>query len=178
MPNETLARRYATAIFQLAAEAGTIEAVGRELRGFVATLGADPEVDRFFRSPVVDRNEKMRVIGETFSGLGEIALHTVLLLIRKRRERLAPEIVEQYQRLEREARGARTLHVTSARELSQTELDGIVARLSALYSTPFDVTQKVDTDLIGGIRLTMGDKRIDGTIAGRLDDLARLLSTN
>ena len=53
-----------------------------------------------------------------------------------------------------------------------------MAKLTAAYQTPFDVTQNVDPDLIGGVRITMGDKRIDGTIAGRLDDLARMLSTN
>jgi len=80
--------------------------------------------------------------------------------------------------LERQARGAQTLQVTSARPLSKVELDALVARLSATFKTPFDVTESVDPNLIGGVRITMGDKRIDGTIAGRLDDLARMLSTN
>jgi len=54
----------------------------------------------------------------------------------------------------------------------------LVARLAARYNTTFDVTQTVDPQLIGGVRITMGDKRIDGTVAGRLDDIARMLSTN
>lgn len=178
MPDETLARRYATAIFQLATDANAVPAVGHDLHTFVAALAADEDVDRFFRSPVVDRTEKTAVIGQAFDKLHELALHAILLLIRKRRESLAPEIVHQYDVLEREARGAQTLRVTSARELSKAELDAIVARLTASYKTPLDVTQTVDKDLIGGIRLTIGDKRIDGTIAGRLDDLARALSTN
>jgi F-type H+-transporting ATPase subunit delta len=178
MPNETLARRYATAVFDLARQANAVADVGRDLHAFVAALAADAEVDRFFRSPVIDRTQKSDVISAAFAGLHELALHTVLLLIRKRRETLTAEIVRQYDRHEREARGAQTLRVTSARALSSSEIDGIVARLSQIYSTPFDVTQMVDANLIGGIRLTMGDTRIDGTIAGRLDDLARLLSTN
>jgi F-type H+-transporting ATPase subunit delta len=178
MPNETLARRYATAIFQLAGEAGAVADVGHDLHTFVAALAADADVDKFYRSPVVDRNEKSAVIGEAFGKLHEIALHAILLLIRKRRESLAPEIVAQYDILEREARGAQTLRVTTARPLAQAELDALVAKIAAAFKTPFDVTQNVDPDLIGGVRITMGDKRIDGTIAGRLDDLARLLSTN
>jgi ATP synthase F1 delta subunit len=142
MPNETLARRYATAIFQLATEANAVPAVGHDLHTFVA------------------------------------ALHAILLLIRKRREALAPEIVAQFDILERRARNAQTLQVTSARPLDQADLDALVAKLAATFKTPFDVTQSVDPELIGGVRLTMGDKRIDGTIAGRLDDLARMLSTN
>lgn len=178
MPNETLARRYATAIFQLASEANAVPAVGSDLHTFVSALEADADVNRFFRSPVVDRTEKATVIGEAFGKLHDVALHAVLLLIQKRREALAPEIVAQYDVLERQARGAQTLNVTSARPLAKADLDALVAKLTARFKTPFDVTQEVDPELIGGVRITMGDKRIDGTIAGRLDDLARMLSTN
>jgi F-type H+-transporting ATPase subunit delta len=138
MANETLARRYATAVFQLAVEAGAVKQVGHDLHTFVAAL----------------------------------------VLVQKRREALAPEIVAQFDVLEREARGAQTLRVTTARPLGQAELDAIVAKLGAAFKTPLEVTQTVDPELIGGVQLTVGDKRIDGTIAGRLDDLARMLSTN
>jgi len=178
MPNETLARRYATAVFGLAEEANKTTAVQRDLHTFVAALAADESVLKFFRSPVVDRAEKTEVVAQAFSRLDPIALHTILLLIRKRRESLVEEIVRQYDILERESRGAQTLLVTSARELSPGELDALVKRLATAYHTQFDVTQTVDPSLIGGVRITMGEKRADGTIAGRLDDIARLLSTN
>jgi F-type H+-transporting ATPase subunit delta len=178
MPNETLARRYATAVFALATDVGAVTQVGHDLHTFVAALAADAEVSAFYRSPIVNRGEKAAVIAQAFDQLHEIALHTVLVLIQKRREALAEEIVAQYDVLEREARGANTLRVTTARPLGQAELDAIVAKLGDAYKTPLDVTQSVDPQLIGGVRLTIGDKRIDGTIAGRLDDLARMLSTN
>jgi len=178
MPNETLARRYATAIFQLASEASAVDRVRTDLHGFVDALHKDDGVRRFFVAPIVDREEKAGVIGQSFGNLSEIARHAILLLIHKRREGLIEEIVRQYDRLEREARGAQTLRVTTARKLAPAELDAVVAKLSAAYHTPFDVTQTVDPALIGGIRITMNDKRIDGTVAGRLDDLARMLSTH
>ena len=178
MPNETLARRYATAVFQLAQEAGKVQPVQHDLHTFVEALDRDETVRRFFRSPVVDRKEKETIVAQAFAKLDPIALHTVLLLIRKRRESLAETIVEQFDVLEREARGAQELRVVSARPLAQNELDTLVQRLSAAYRTKFDVTQSVDPSLIGGIRITMGDRLIDGTIAGRLDDIALLLSHN
>ncbi len=88
------------------------------------------------------------------------------------------EIVAQYDMLERQARGAQTLQRHQRPAAPEAELDALVAKLRDAYKTPFDVTQNVDPELIGGVRITMGDKRIDGTIAGRLDDLARMLSTN
>jgi len=176
--NETLARRYATAIFELARESSAISPVQHDLHTFVDALAADEEVRKFFRSPVIDRREKTEIIGRAFEKLSPIALHSILLLIRKRRENLIGEIVHQYDDLERAARGAQPLVVTSARPLSQAELDAIVQRLARAYDTKFDLTQSVDPELIGGVRILLGDKRVDGSIAGRLDDIARLLSTN
>ena len=178
MPNETLARRYATAVFQLAQEGDKIGEVQRDLRSFVAALDADPSIRKFFVSPVVDRTEKADLIAQGFAKLDPIALHTVLLLIRKRREGLIDEILAQFDLLEQAARGARPLDVVSARPLGKAELAALVARLGKAYHTKFDISQAVDPELIGGVRITVGDLRADGTVAGRLDDIARLLSTN
>lgn len=178
MPNETLARRYATAVFQLAQEAGKVAEIRRDLHAFATSLDADARVRRFFVSPVVDRTAKSEIVTQAFGKLDPIALHTILLLIRKRREPLVDEIVQQYDVLEQAARGARTLAVVSARPLAKAELDALVARLAAAYHTAFDVKESVDASLIGGVRITIGDLRADGTVAGRLDDIARLLSTN
>ena len=178
MPNETLARRYATAVFQLAQESGRIGAVQHDLHTFAGALAADAAVRRFYRSPVIDRKEKESIVAGAFDKLDPIALHTVLLLIRKRREALVDEIVRQFDDLERSARGAQLLRVASARPLPKAELDAIVRRLADAFHTSFDVTPTVDPQLIGGVRITMGDKAADGTVEGRLEDIARLLSTN
>jgi len=176
--NETVARRYATAIFELAKEANAIPQVGHDLHTVEQTLQADDTVRNFFRSPVVDRKEKAEIIGRAFDKLHEVALHAVLLLVRKRREAIFEQIVAQYDILEQQSRGAAPLRVETARELTKAELDELVAKLAKLYNTTFDVSQTIDPELIGGVRITMGDKRIDGTVAGRLNDIARLLSTN
>ncbi len=178
MANETLARRYATAIFSLAQEQQKVRPVQHDLHTFVEALAADDQVRRFYRSPVVDRKEKEQIVAQGFAKLDPIALHAILLLVRKRRETLVYEIVRQYDDLEREARGAEPLRVTSARKLTKDELDLIVSRLSQAHETPFDVTQSVDPKLIGGVRIAMGDRVADGTVAGKLDDIARLLSQN
>jgi F-type H+-transporting ATPase subunit delta len=176
---ETISRRYATAIFSLARERDAIEEVGRDLGAMLEAITADETVRRFFYAPVVDRKEKARIISETFGrSVHEIALHSVLLLIRKRRERYLREILAQYRALEIEASGREPLEIVSARELARADVDALVDRLSRLYNKRFVVTQRVDPKLIGGIRLTMGDRRIDGSIAGRLDELARTLSQN
>ena len=109
------------------------------------------------------------------SGFDEVARHAVLLLIRKRREALLAPIVAEYEKLALADSGRERLQIASARSLPPAELERIVTRLSRLYKKSFEVQQNIDPALLGGVRITMGDRRIDATIAGRLDEFAREL---
>ena len=176
MANETLARRYAQAVFDLAQEQSAVERVGRDLTVLSDAILSDAQTRAFFVAPIIDRKAKEQALTASFAGkTDELALHTVLLLVRKRREALLREVVNQYRAIEMNARGARPLTVTSALQLSSQQLSELVNDLEKRYATHFEVTQKVDPDLIGGVRIMMGDRRIDGSLAGRLDELSREL---
>ena len=176
MANEIAARRYATAVFQLASAAQAVQPVGRDLHALADAIYQDEATERFFLSPVIERSQKERVLASAFAGKAhDVALHTVLLLVRKRREVLLGEIVRQYDALELQARGAEPLTITSARELSGDALRTLIGRLETAYGKRFEVTQRVDPALIGGVRIMMGDRRIDGSVEGRLEELSRTL---
>ena len=175
MASETLARRYATAVFELALEARAVPQVGRDLHAIAAMIEAQSEAKAFFLAPIIDRKNKERVLRASFAGMHELALHLVLLLVRKRREALLREVVEQYDVLERRSRGARTLVLTTAKPLAARERDETVARLEKIYGERFDVQEQVEPRLIGGLRITMDDRRVDGSVEGRLEDLSRTL---
>lgn len=176
MANQKAARRYAQAIFELASEAGCAEAVGRDLRVISESIQENAATSEFFRSPVVDRKEKERVLSAAFGGNAhDVAVQALLLLVRKRRESLLGEIVHQYEALEQQSRGAEPLTITSAKPLSASELRAMTQRLEAIYGRHFEVTQEVDPQLIGGVRIMMGDRRVDGSIEGRLQEFSRAL---
>jgi F-type H+-transporting ATPase subunit delta len=179
MASEKLARRYATAIFMLAEERDAVARVGDDLAQAQAAIGEGLAFE-FFVAPVIGRPDKERVLEQTFEGkLDEIALHALLLLVRKRREALLGTIVSEYRKLQLAALGEERLTVTSARPLEGTELQAMVERLERHYQKKFQVQQVVDPDLIGGVRILMGDRRIDGTVSGTLENLARtLFATN
>ncbi len=176
MANQKLARRYATAIFQLAAEQKAVDQVGSELRILSEAIEDNKSALNFFLSPVVEREQKERTLVAAFEGKAHpIALHAMLLLVRKRRERLLREIVREYEALEIAARGLEPLTVTSAKPLAAAELSRLVAQLEKIYGKKFEVTQRVQPDLIGGLRILMGDRRVDGSVEGRFQELARTL---
>jgi F-type H+-transporting ATPase subunit delta len=174
--NEKLSQRYAQAVFSLAGDNNAIETVGNDLSSIARAIGEDETAHAFFVAPVIERKTKEQVLMSVFDGkVNDIALHALLLLVRKRREGYLDEIVSEYRKLELARRGAEPLVFTTARELPETELRAMVARLEQLYRKTFEVTVRVDPSLIGGVRITMDDRRIDGTVAGRLEELTRAL---
>ncbi len=178
MVNQTLARRYAVAVDMIARERAIGEKIAADLTAIAAAIGDRGKIYEFFSSPVVPRPDKERLLTEAFGEkVDPVALHTLLLLVRKRRESLLGALVKEFLALQRAARGAETLVMTSARPLERHEYVELVAKLERAYGKKFEVTQEVDPKLIGGVRLMMGDRRIDASIAGRLDSLARELST-
>jgi F-type H+-transporting ATPase subunit delta len=175
--NQTLARRYAIAIAALAREQNAVERIGSDLRSVSGILSAPGIVHDFFVSPVIDRPAKERILLEIFNGtMHPVALHGVLLLVRKRREPLLAAIVAEYAALERAARGAEALTIESARPIERSEFARLIERLEAAYGKKFEVSEIVNPSLIGGLRLMMGDRRIDDSVAGRLGALARELA--
>ena len=176
MANETLARRYASAVFSLAKEANSVEAIGSELAMVARTIGSDPVTADFFISPVVARGDKESALTAAFRDrIGTIALHTLLLLVRKRREGLLGELVAEYRKLELADRGVEPLTLTTARELSEAEVRSTVEQLERIYGRKFEAVVHRDPKLIGGMRVAMGDRVIDGSVAGRLEELTRTL---
>ncbi len=176
MANETLARRYATAVFALASDAGSVERVGAELTTILRTIHSDPVILQYFTSPIVNRVDKEQALLESLRGkVGDVPLHTVLLLVRKRRESLLEELVTEYDKLARAARGVEPLLVTTARELTESDVRALVESMERTYGKKFEASVTVDPSLIGGVRVVMGDRMIDGSVSGRLEELTRSL---
>lgn len=175
----TLARRYAIAAYALAVQANAVDRVRTDLERIEGSIERDEGAKQFFFAPVVGRDEKERALAKVFEGrVGEIALHTVLLLIRKHRERLLQPMIVEYRKLEMSGQGLEPLVVTSAKKLAKDEFSNVVSRIERIFGRRFEARLIVDPELVGGMRITMGDRRVDGTIAGRLEELSRTLATS
>ncbi len=176
MANETLARRYATAVFSLANDANAVELSGRELEMIERTIDADPATADFFVSPVVARGDKEHAFTAAFKGRSERSRSTrCCFWYASVAKRCSTHWSSEYRKLEQAARGVEPLTLTSARELSESEVRAIVEQLERLYSKKFEADVRYDPSLIGGVRIAMGDRVIDGSVAGRLEELTRTL---
>ena len=114
------------------------EKIAADLTAIAAAIGDRGKIHEFFASPVVPRPDKERLLTEAFGEkVDPVALHTLLLLVRKR-ETLLGALVKEFLALQRAARGAETLVMTSARPLERHEYAELVERLERAYGKKFE----------------------------------------
>lgn len=176
MPNETVARRYSAALFSLAKQAGSVEQTIGELDAFVEALGSDAALREFYESPVIDRGEKIDLIARALADrFGELVLNFIILLVRKRRENLAPVIARQMHALVDDDEGKAVATIATAGPLSEAEVAALARRLSNVYKRTIVPVGRVDAGLLGGAVIQVGDRYVDASVAGKLESIRRHL---
>ena len=173
MLNLQLARKYSRAIFELAQDEGKLVPYGEELAGVCKDLESVPGIWGYFSNPELQRSDKKALIKKLFEGeLSEDVYDFLLLLVDKRRMSLFPAIVSQYEELSNEARHIVVADVTTARPLSKTQKDKLEDKLEVVTGKTVKVRLHEDPKIIGGVIVRIGDKRIDGSVTGKLSALA------
>ena len=171
----TVARPYAEAAFKLADEAGAL-AKWSEMLGALAQVGQDARV----RAGVADPNLSdaqvaglfISILAGKLSGDGE---NFVRLLAQNGRLELLPQIREQFEALRNEREGVVEAEVQSAFELSEAQLADLVQRLEKKTGRKVRTQVSVDRELIGGVKIVLGDKVIDGSARAQLGALETAL---
>jgi F-type H+-transporting ATPase subunit delta len=173
---ESIAKRYSEALYSLATEQGLTARVSEELDGFVDLLAKQPEIDSFFLSPVVDRGEKVKLLCSALeSRVHELTLNFLILLARKRRENLVTLVARQMHELIDRQAGRKVAAISTPMALERHQLDDLSQRLSAVYDATIIPETKVAPELLGGIVVQVGDRYVDASISGRLEELRRYL---
>jgi F-type H+-transporting ATPase subunit delta len=174
--NEALAARYSAALFELTKEASSSARVVGDLDAFIAALDSDPTVAEFFVSPVVGRAEKVRILEAALQGRAdELTFKFVVLLVRKRRESLLRTVAKQMHELVDRDEGRVRADVATPVRLSADELSNLSARLSSVYDKTVIAQPRLAPELLGGIVVQVGDSYVDGSVAGKLEEVRRHL---
>ena len=173
MLNLQLARKYSRAIFELAQDEGKLVPYGEELASVLKDLDSVPGVWGYFSNPELSRDDKKALVKKMYDGeLSTDVYHFLLLLVDKRRMTLLPAIVEQYEALSNEARHIIVADVTTVRLLSAAQKDKLEDKLEVVTGKTVKVRLHEDPKIIGGVIVRIGDKRIDGSVTGKLSALA------
>ncbi|MXO50041.1 F0F1 ATP synthase subunit delta [Erythrobacter gaetbuli] len=173
----SLAGRYASALFDLASEAGTVTAVESDLDKLEAGLAESAELKMLTTNPRVSRGQAEKALWgvAAIMGLSDLTQKFLGTLAQNRRLGQLPGIIRAFRAIAAAQRGEVTAEVTSAHALTDTQLEQLKARLTAREGRTVKLTSKVDPDLLGGLVVTIGSKRIDASIRTRLNSLAQAM---
>jgi F-type H+-transporting ATPase subunit delta len=168
-----LALRYATAVFELAAEERAIDALAADLAQLKNMLAASPELTRVVRSPLFSREEQAKGMEAVLKAAGSNPLtrKLVLLLAQKRRLFALADIIRAFETLLARHRGEVAAEVVSARALNASETAELKRVLKDKLGREPRLQMSVDPGLLGGLKLKVGSRMIDSSLRTKLDNL-------
>jgi len=170
MAEHRVAARYAEALYAVAEQSKIVDAISQDLQAIVSALRADISFREFLNHPGVGREDRIKVLETVFSDKATaLTMQLLRLLLEKRREGIIPEIAQAFDRIRRERYDVMYAEVTSAHELSAAERKSLEAKLAKSSGKKVEATYSVDTHLIGGIKVGIGNHVLDGSLRGSLD---------
>ena len=168
--------RYATALHELAVKAGAADKAGSDLHALVARLRASPESLRQLASPRLPREQKRALLKSQLpDGCHDLVRRTLMLLVDKGRAGAVEGLAAAWDEVALAASGRAVASVTSATPLDEAGRSKLVAQLARLTGKTIVLQEHVDPELLGGARILVGSRMIDGSVAARLAALRERL---
>ena len=177
--NNTIARPYAQAIFDLANEAGDLGQWSESLT-IAGQLFADVVLAEYLANPELNDQQRLEFLTGLFKQAGAKLLagdndkgtNFLRLLLENRRIAVMPEIAEHYETQKAKVENTVDAVVTSAVKLNKNQIGDIEEALKKRLSCDVNVATKINENLIGGAVIRAGDVVIDGSLRARLESLA------
>ncbi|MBF0611814.1 MAG: F0F1 ATP synthase subunit delta [Magnetococcales bacterium] len=173
MQESTLAKRYASALVDLATEQGVLEAIGQQLADFAQLVETTPSLRNLLESPASDRLHQKAALENVLekAALAPLMVNFLQLLAQKRRMVLVSEINRAYHRELDKRAGRLTAKVTSATPLADDMVGNLSEALSRVTGKTVSVQLDVEPELLGGLVVQIGSTMMDYSVQNRLNRL-------
>lgn len=172
----TIARPYAVAAYKLGREQKSL-AQWSEMLSFATAVASDAQMQAYIQDPKVVSSELqaafLKVCGDKLNEQGQ---NLIKVLVEYGRMSILPAITEAFEELKALDEGTLDAQIIAAAKPSAAEVKDLVKRLEAKFGKKIEANVSVDSDLIGGIKIIVGDTVIDASVKGQLQNLAYTLS--
>lgn len=173
-----VSKTYGDALFEVAAESGRVDDFLAEVKAVKAAVDENPELFKLMGHPKIVKEEKVKVIEDIFAEKvsGEL-VGLLRMIVEKGRFEEVGEILDYFIGEVKEYKNIGTAYVTSALELSGEQKTAVEKRLlETTKYVEFEMHYAVDSALIGGMVIRIGDRVVDSSVRTKLYDLTRELS--
>ena len=177
MSSAAVARRYAQALFEIARDDKRLPAVGKELEAFKAAYQASDDFRQIGRLPNLSDEVRGNIVTELGKKLGasESTTRTVALLAQRRRLSVLPEMVDSFAELSDQHQGILRATIKAAKPLAGDYIQRLNKKIEQTTGKKVISTFELDESLIAGVVTQIGDRIIDGSVRGKLDELRQSL---
>ncbi|KQS63866.1 ATP synthase F0F1 subunit delta [Rhizobium sp. Leaf371] len=168
-----VAERYASSLFDLAQEAGSVDAVQGDLDRFQAMIDESADLKRLILSPVFSADDQFKAISAIVAkaGLTGLVGNFLKVVARNRRLFAVPGIVRSYRETAARHRGEVSAEVTSAHALSDQQQTELKAALKGVTGKEVAINVTVDPSILGGLIVKVGSRQIDTSLRTKLSSL-------
>ncbi len=173
MSNSILSKRYAKAVFELAAESKSVDAIKKDFVSLQDLLKESQNLREAVQNPVISKLEQHNAMQFILKkiGVSELTERFIKVLIENGRISILSDVASSYFDMVKEHNGEITANITSAKPLLKKQITEIEKSLGKSLGKKVTAEENVDETILGGIIVKVGSKMVDASVSGGLEKL-------
>jgi F-type H+-transporting ATPase subunit delta len=174
--NVILAKKYGRAMYEIAAEQNSLKQTEEDLRLIAEAIKGHKDLADLLSHPLLAKGVKKDTIKKLFADkVQPVVLQFCYVLIDRDRISEFPAMADVYTSLAHEGMDIVEAHVTTAFPMTKNQVEALRKKLAEITGKKILMKQKVDSALIGGFTVQVGDRLIDGSVARQLQTLKAIM---
>tara|TARA_B100001029_G_C14910775_1_gene366373 strand:+ start:265 stop:822 length:558 start_codon:yes stop_codon:yes gene_type:complete len=170
---DLISDRYASALYDLAAEKKVVDPVLNDLLNLKKILNDNKELNLVIRSPLISSPDKLNIFNSLLQKINGNELTTTFLKVIEKNKRFSSlaSIISQFININSHKRGDVLADITSADELNDDQKTNITNQLKNILGDKLSLSFDVDKNIMGGLIVKVGSKMIDTSLANKINKL-------
>lgn len=172
-----VSNRYALALFEAGLDLNKAQIFNEELEILKEIFSSQIEFVKILNHPKISKKEKHLLIDELFKGkISDEIINFLYILIDKRRETYVLDIIQSYKELFNEKENILRVVAVTATPMQEESKTKLIDVLTKKLGKKIDLSNKIDSSIIGGVLLNIENKQIDGTVKGQLEAIGKSIN--
>ena len=173
----TTSKEYAEALFELSAGEDNLGLVSDGLVTVISAFRQTPEYRALLSSAAIGKAERLQALDDAFRGkIPDILLGVLRMMVSRGHVSAVDDMAKEFEELSRQYQGISVALVTSAVPLKESEAVALRAELEKRFARTLTLRCETDPSLIGGIRVEVEGRVIDGSIRNKLEQIKDVMN--
>jgi len=171
-----LARRYVQPLYDVGSEKDLLDQIANDLELVDKTLQESDDLRGFLYDPSIERQAKKDVLEKLFADISPYSLNFLRVIVDKNRSLVFDQAYPLFREMLNEHRGITTGAIETATPLDDASYRKVIENLEKRFDKKLELEQIVTPDLIGGIKVRIGNVVLDGSVRGQLAKLKKVMA--